>query len=204
MAFEIRRPWPQRQLHSMTDARWSIGRSAFWTLAGRCYYFPSMITVWHREPGGRDSGEVCRHHSRYRDAKGDWQWKFHHAWRFHIHHWKIQVSPLQELRRRLLTRCTWCGGPSRKGDSVNVSHQWGGRRARWWQGERGLYHWDCSSIAGAHHACVCEHPITEFDGWGPCIRCGKYRGHGHTEENLTRMRMLAAIPAGERRLREES
>ncbi|MEU3254990.1 hypothetical protein, partial [Streptomyces sp. NPDC006997] len=31
------------------------------------------------------------------------------------------------------------GGRDRKGDAVNISHQWGGPRGRWWQGEQGLF-----------------------------------------------------------------
>lgn len=197
VAFEIRRPWPSRTKSPYPD-RWGI-KWPYLHLAGRGYRFPCMITVWHREPDGRDSGEVCKQHRRVRDKDGDWQWKFHHGWRFHVHHWHIQVSPLQDLRRRLLTRCTWCGGRSRKGDSVNVSHQWDGPRGRWWQGECGLYHGDCSSIASAHAACLCEDPITENGRYGSCARCGKFRAFGRTEEHLARMRELAAIPAGLRR-----
>lgn len=180
VAFEIRRPWPTRRDRS----GWR--------------HWPSIVTVWHREPGGHDALTICRK----RTQRADGTWRLSSGWRWHIHHWKIQVPALQELRRRLLTRCTWCGGPSRKGDAVNVSHQWGGKRGPWWRGARGLYHWDCSSIAGAHRACVCEHPITEYDGWGPCICCGKYRGHGRTDEQLARMRVLAAIPRGGRERRE--
>ncbi|MGI8333463.1 hypothetical protein ACRYCC_26220 [Actinomadura scrupuli] len=200
VAFEIRRPWPQRSRdRDGRPERWRIGKSAFWTLAGRSFYFPSLITVWHREPGGRDSGEVCKHHSRYQDADGKWQWKFHHGWRFHVHHWKIQISPLQRLRRRLLTRCAWCGGRSTKGDAVNVSHQWDGPRGRWWQGEPGLYHHDCSAIDSAHSTCVCEHPVLEHDSYGRCARCEGYRPHGMTSEHLARARELKAIPAGARK-----
>jgi hypothetical protein len=181
VAFEIRRPWPTKR------------DSTGWR------HWPSLITVWHREPGGHDSGDVCKHYIRVQDPiTGEWRFKFRHGWRFHIHHWKIQVPALQELRRRLLTRCTWCGGRSRKGDAVNVSHSWDGPRSRWWQGERGLYHGDCSGIASAHAACVCEAPITDGEGYGSCARCGKYRAFGRTEENLIRMRELAAIPRGQR------
>jgi len=98
----------------------------FWTVAGHGLYWPSLITVWHREPGGNDSGEVC--------SRSSWIW--------HVHHWKIQVHPLQDLRRRLLTRCEECG---RKG-RPNVSHQWDREPGHWWRGERGLYHRECSSL----------------------------------------------------------
>ncbi len=109
VAFEIRRPWPKR------------------TPRRRYYYWPSLITIWHAEPGGRDAFEVCKRSSH---------------WRWHLHHWKIQIRPLQNLRRRLLTSCAECG---RKG-SPNISHQWDRERSPWWRGERGLYHRECSSL----------------------------------------------------------
>lgn len=199
VAFEIPRPWPGRaQWIDRHPSRWSIkGRS--WKLAGRGFLFPSLVTVWHREPGGRDSGEVCKHHHRYQDATGEWQFKLHRAWRFHVHHWRIQIPAIQELRRRLLTRCEWCGGRSRKRDSVNHSFQWDGPRRRWWRGEKGLYHGDCASISSAHGTCICERPVLEHDTYGHCARCDRHRSFGMTEENLIRMRELSAIPVGARR-----
>jgi hypothetical protein len=167
---------------------------AFWVIAGRGYYWPLIITIWHREPGGRDGLTVCGR----RVQRPDGTWHFSRAWRFHVHHWRLQIHPLQHLRRRLLTRCTWCGGRDRTGDPVNVSQQWHSKRGHWWQGERGLFHSDCSSIHGAHQACVCDQPILDGDGYGHCARCSRYRAYGTTPERLTRLRELAAIPAGER------
>lgn len=189
VAFEIRRPWSKRSRPRYIDG----------TPAPTHRYWPSLVTVWHREPGGHDSGEVCRHYHRYQDAEGKWQYKFHHAWRFHVHHWRIQVHGLQALRRRLLTRCAWCGGRSVKGDAVNVSHQWDGPPGRWWEGEPGLFHMDCSAIARAHATCVCESPVLEYDTYGRCARCGRSRSFGMTEENLVRARELSAIPTGARK-----
>ena len=152
VAFDIRRPWPQRD-HSH-DAkpggprwkaryRWATwarpwrGWRCFWTIAGRGLYWPSFITIWHCEPNGADALTVCRHRSQRTNG----EWAYTRGWKWHVHHWKIQVQPLQRLRRALLTRCEECG---RKG-SPNVSH--GGRaRKRWWRGERGLYHFECSGL----------------------------------------------------------
>lgn len=159
VAFEIKRPWPR-------------------SIRGPRRYWPALVVVWHREPGGRDAGTVCT----YRRM----------AW--HVHHWKLQVPPLQKLRRRLLTRCTWCGGRDRKGDAVNVSRQWGGPRAPWWRGEQGLYHSDCSAVSSAHGACICEDPVLEHDTYGRCARCDRYRNHGRTPEQTERLRQLAQIP----------
>lgn len=196
VAFEIRRPWPRREKHAATGRRWDIAWGPFWTLAGRRYYWPTLITVWHREPGGHDSGEVCTHHSRVQKPDGTWCYRFHRAWRFHVHHWKVQIRPLQDLRRWALTRCAWCGGPSRKRDRVNISHQWDGPRGRWWQGEPGLFHRDCSSVEGAHRKCLCEHPLLSSEGFGQCAFCGRFRAWGSVPDDADRM--LAALPKGSR------
>jgi hypothetical protein len=189
VAFEIRRPWPRISRPRTTDGR---------TLPAHLYW-PRLVVVWHREPGGNDAGEVCKRHTRYQDADGNWQFKFHRAWRFHLNHWKVQIPPLQELRRRVLTRCAWCGGRHHKGDPVNVSHSWDGPRGRWWRGEPGLYHHDCSAIAGAHTTCPCVDPITEHEGYGRCVHCNRYRAYGMTPERMAIVRDLQAIPSGARR-----
>lgn len=180
VAFEIPRPWP----------------SYFHIKAGRRRYWPAMVTVWHREPGGHDSGEVCKHYRREQRPDGTWKATTLRSWKWHVHHWRIQVPALQELRRRLLTRCAWCGGRSRKGDAVNVSHSWDGPRSRWWQGERGLYHRDCSAVTGAHAGCLCADPVTDHEGYGRCARCGRYRAWG--KEPGEAERLLASIPKGQR------
>jgi hypothetical protein len=195
VAFEIRRPWPKRSRSYDGKRDWHSWSSPFWVIGGKGFYFPSLITVWHREPGGHDSDEVCRHYVKRVGTDGKYHLTMLNGWRFHVHHWKIQVSPLQELRRRLLTRCAWCGGRSRKRDSVNHSLSWDGPRGgRWWQGEPGLYHGDCASIYGAHAACLCESPVLDHGGYGRCARCSGFRRFGATAAELDRQRLLAAIP----------
>jgi hypothetical protein len=229
VAFEIRRPWPRRdRSHDARPGQrrwevryhhdcsrygcaekhagqsffpwWSPGSySPFWVLAGRGWYWPDMITVWHVEPGGHDSGEVCRHYVRTRQPDGTYQTRWLRGWRWHIHHWRIKVGPLQTLRRTLLTRCEWCGGSSRKGDRVNVSHQWDGKRGPWWRGERGLYHLDCSSVEHAHRSCTCDTPLVERGGqFGKCQRCGRHAAGKPDPSVLQRRRLLATVPRGVR------
>jgi hypothetical protein len=202
VAFEIRRPWPKRARYrdakpvpegKRPKPRWSWSLP-FFTFAGFGWYFPSLITIWHREPGGHDSGEVCKHHHRAQDANGDWQWVFHRAWRFHVHHWKIQVHPLQHLRRWLLTRCEWCGGPSRKGDAVNVSHQRDGERGPWWRGARGLFHHDCSTVQRAHNRCVCDLAELSQSDYGKCGRCGLFRAYNQPAYPDEATRLLKSLP----------
>jgi hypothetical protein len=154
-----------------------------WPPRRRGRYRSPLVTVWHREPRGHDAFTVCRYDG----------W-----WKLHFWHWKLQIHALQESRRWLLTRCAWCGGPSRKGDPVNCARSWDGPRGRWWQGDPGLYHQDCSAIAAAHAACTCTDPVLDEGTYGLCARCGKRRAYGRTPGWVAHDRELAAIPAGRR------
>lgn len=227
VAFDIIRPWPRRDHMRLRPGgrRWEIRHhhehhqpycgendctgnpfpwwklrsySRFWMLAGRRFYWPALVTVWHREPHGRDSGEVCQHLRRWQDADGKWHSKVLNGWRFHVWHWRIQFPPLQALRRSLLTRCTWCGQRSRKGDWVNISHSWDGPRGHWWRGEPGLFHQDCSAIEHAHRMCLCPEPkfARPDSGYGDCLRCGRFRAWRSEPDEADRL--LAAIPLGGR------
>jgi hypothetical protein len=198
VAFEIRRPWPKRQTYCPpSDGRFAW-MPPFFTVFGRRYWFPPVVTIWHREPGGHDSGEICKHYRRTRQPDGTWRTKILHGWRFHLNHWRVQIGPLQALRRRLLTRCAWCGGREHRHDAINISHSWDGPRGRWWRGEPGVYHHDCSLIANAHHWCVCENPVLEHDTYGRCARCDRSRRFGATAGQVERMRLAATVPAGAR------
>jgi hypothetical protein len=136
-ALEIRRPWPRRDTYGTKTAarhgvRWQARRHHPLVLAGRAFTWPPLATVWHRDPTGVDS-TTCPIYPG-------------HAWRFHIHHWRLQVHPLQRLRRQLLTRCEVCGGRSTKGNPVNLS-TWNRKRGPWWRGEQGLAHMACKGVA---------------------------------------------------------
>lgn len=203
VAFEIPRPWPRHQrlssLRKRSGGRWSF-RGSFWTVAGLHLYWPPLITIWHVEPGGRDSGEVCKHYRRERTAGGTWETTILRGWRFHVQHWRVQVHPLQALRHWALTRCAWCHGPSRKGNPVNVSHQWDAPTGRWWRGEPGLYHRHCSSVANAHSVCLCaESLLNDGASYGQCLRCGRFHRHGgwSEKERTARRLLVAGCPAGQ-------
>jgi hypothetical protein len=195
VAFEIRRPWPQRsRMYRKSSTRWKAGASPFWVLAGREYYWPGLITVWHVDPSGYDAFQDCPRTSK-------WQW--------HVNHWKLQIHPLQHFRRWALTRCEWCSGRSRKGDLVNHSQQWHNEKSPWWKGERGLFHEDCSSISSAHRQCVCDTDKggpwdSELSGYayGNCASCGKFRGWQSEDRRDNPRdeahRILQSIPVGER------
>lgn len=156
VAFAIRRPWPKRSRPDPKpgQARWEWRRhgpwwtpsswSPFLTAFGRRWYFPGVVTVWHVEPNGHDSGDICKHRDRWQDDDGKWHSKTRHGWKWHVHHWRIQVSPLQRIRKRLFDRCAECG---RKG-SPNISHQWDGPGVGWrkWRSRQGIYHQECSAL----------------------------------------------------------
>lgn len=68
-------------------------------------------------------------------------WWKHPRW--HVHHWQLQIHPLQHLRRWLFSRCERCGQRFPWGYapvSRNYVHR------HWWQGESGLYHHDCENL----------------------------------------------------------
>jgi hypothetical protein len=179
VAFEIRRPWPRRS-----------------SFGAHRRYWPPVVTVWHREPRGHDSGEVCKQYRKWRDEAGGWHMDVLHGWKFHAHHWEIQVHPAQVLRRRLLTRCCWCGGRDRKRDPVNCSHQWDGPRGRWWRGEPGLYHSDCSSVERSWRKCFCAEPGLDHGDYGQCAFCGGFRSWRDEPDEADRL--LASLPKGSR------
>ena len=112
-AFTIRRPWPMR--------RHNPARSWWW---------PPLITIWHREPGGHNAGTICT----LRDNR----------WRAHVHHWHLQVHPTQQLKRWLWSRCAWCGGRFRWG-AAPASLDRDGPGPRWFRGEPRVLHGECDT-----------------------------------------------------------
>lgn len=107
-------------------------------IAGRIPKLWHLATVWHVEPDGHDSGDVCGRHPRGRALIG-WTWR-------HRHHLKVTIRPYQALNRWLFQRCEHCGGKSRRGHPVNVSRQWDGTPQRWGKSRPGLYHGPCSGL----------------------------------------------------------
>lgn len=148
-------------------------RPAGWTLAlgGRVYKLGRIATIWHVEPGGRDMGEVCRHYVRKNDPQPPaWRvrlspflkahphretpadpaagraWIADRAWKWHVHHWHIQIHLNQRLKRFLLERCEECGRRY-PWSYAPISHQWDGPRTTWRGGVvHRAYHHECSSL----------------------------------------------------------
>lgn len=99
-----------------------------------------------------------------------------------VHHWRLQFPPLQRLRRRLLTRCAWCGGRSRRGDPVDT-RLGDCTAAPWWRGETGLHHVDCASVRLAKSTCCCPVAVT-VPGSSTCVICGSPYNQFRTGDQL--------------------
>lgn len=69
-------------------------------------------------------------------------WYAHPRW--HLWHWKLQCHPWQTLRRFVLTRCCKCGKRFPWNYSP-VSSSWDTPKLKFLQGEKHLYHSDCSN-----------------------------------------------------------
>lgn len=152
VAFDIPRPWPQRDsLLRRTDMlrwefrfahvpKWQLWRGwrKFWIVAGRRIYWPPLITVWHVEPHGHDALTVC---GRGKDGKR----ATNSRWIWHVHHWSIQIHPLQKLHRWLFERCEECGRRYPWGYAP-VTHQWNQPRGPWFRVTRRAYHHQCSDL----------------------------------------------------------
>jgi hypothetical protein len=177
---------------------WKPGSySRFWRMAGRDFYWPPLVTVWHREPGGYDALSVCRDRVHRRHGKRAGEWKLTRGWHWHVWHWRFQVHPYHAARRRLLTRCEWCGGRSVKGDPVNVGNSWHLPKRPWWQGEADLFHNDCHNVHRAAGLCLCTIPgELSHPDYGTCSACGLFRPYGYQPNEPDRL--LAALGRGER------
>lgn len=109
-------------------------------LNGKAYDLYRFGTIWHVEPDGKDSGTVCKH---WRKVNGESV--VDRSWRWHVHHWHIQVGFLGRLKRSLFERCTLCGRRYPWGYAP-VSHGWNEPGGTWFKVSRRAYHHECSSL----------------------------------------------------------
>lgn len=121
--------------------RWWKPRGWQFAAGGRVFGLYNFGTIWHVEPGGRDSGEVCKHHRQKADGTRSWNSR----WKWHVWHWRIQIAPVDNIRRYLLRRCGECGRrfPYKY---APISHQWDSPKLHWWSIDRHAYHHECSSL----------------------------------------------------------
>lgn len=67
-------------------------------------------------------------------------WWRHPRW--HFWHWEFQVHPIQHFKRWAFSRCHYCGGRFRWGESP-LSLVWHGTGPRWFRSEEKVLHLDC-------------------------------------------------------------
>jgi len=162
VAFEIRRPWPERRI---------------W--ANKKWYWPNWITIWHVDPETDGSDDSCDWFgARLTKQNGWWpgivdelkmlspeaqeavkfvwwQWrdKLGRPWwrhpKWHVHHWIIQIHPLQQAKRWLFSRCTVCGKRFSWHESSGcvVSCDWGGSGPAFFKNAENIMHFACASGA---------------------------------------------------------
>lgn len=70
-------------------------------------------------------------------------WYKHPRW--HFWHWRLQIHPWQKLRRWMFSRCAGCGKRFSYG-YCPTSHGWDSKPPRWFRGEEGVYHSECSGM----------------------------------------------------------
>lgn len=127
--FDVSRRTNAENLGELTYRWWRL-KGYTLRLAGRAYQLGRIATIWHVEPNEHDAFEVCGRDSH---------------WRWHVHHWRIQVHLEQCVRRFLLERCELCGRRYPWGYAP-VAHSWDSPRTRWRDGVvRSAYHHECST-----------------------------------------------------------
>lgn len=198
---DIPAPWPHRYLrHDIGRGGWPrwgavrerrtnpehLGQPTYpwWRPKGYRFFAAgwqwkadTLLTVWHHEPGGADSGTVCA----YRDH-----------WR-HPQHWHLTCPAGRAIRRRLLTRCAWCHGKHRRANPVNCSGSWDRDDGPWWRGERSLYHSTCLAADRAWRSCICTQPMLDSGDHGRCYHCGGFREWGRTTGGTAALRVWRTI-----------
>jgi hypothetical protein len=70
---------------------------------------------------------------------------------FHVHHWELQIHPLQAFKRWAFTRCCKCGRRFRWGESGVGG--WAEDPCRWFRGEKNLTCSDCERLRVAENSC---------------------------------------------------
>ncbi|MEU5156780.1 hypothetical protein [Glycomyces sp. NPDC021274] len=152
----IRRPWPKVEARN--------GR--------RHLYWPSIVDVWHVEPGDKDSNPPC--HSKW--------------WQLHFWHWDVKVAIVQRLKRFLFERCTECGRRYPWGYAP-VSREWDEPGGRWFRVRPHAYHWECCHLVQLRHQQKQDEQIirhlhegtTPLMEWALSYRLNKILESGHAE-----------------------
>lgn len=135
VVFTIAVPLPKRaKRREGTGPRWTLGRrrytnaehlglviDAWWQpraweprIAGRALEWAKLCTVWHGEPGGRDSGSVCKGMGGSGLTWANVVWAWHHR-----RHLEVHFDFARRVKRWRRDRCAGCGKRFRWHDSRN-------------------------------------------------------------------------------------
>lgn len=153
VVFDLHAPVPMPTWTPKGSPRWGVRRRRFtgpaadgggspidpwwrpraWQLSlrGKRIGWWHVATVWHVEPGGADSGRVCKGMGSSELTAHNVAW----AWR-HRSHLKVNVEPWLRLYRWRTLRCAGCGLPFR----------WKGDARFGYQSSDDVYHDPCMSL----------------------------------------------------------
>lgn len=81
--------------------------------------------------------------------------------RYHVWHWRIQIHPIQKLKRYLFTRCGYCGKGFKYGESGFGT--WNGEGPMWFKSEK-MWHDKCNSKVNDKRSERNSHVYTERSG----------------------------------------
>lgn len=132
MVFSINRPFPKTYKRYGKARNTVVGFRQFWYIGSREFYFPSVITVWHNEPNGMDSGTVCRGMGGTELTWHNIQWAISHR-----KHLEIHIEPIRSLNRWINDRCSECGNRFRRNEA---------RFGYGWSDTREVFHNKCMSL----------------------------------------------------------
>lgn len=143
------RQWPSRQRWGIKRMRRSneenLGEPVYpwwrpkgWevSVAGTRIGLYRLATIWHNEPRGADALSICKH-------GGGWRW--------HVHHWSVQVHPWQAIRRWVFDRCRVCHRGFPYG-YCPTTFSWDPPKRPWWAFWRSathIMHSECASLVTA-------------------------------------------------------
>lgn len=127
---------------ALCDLEGVIGNAPFY---GSEHYF---VEYGNPATGERTvHGRLGKNFENLQEAVRLWQQRDRRWWqhpRYHFWHWRIQIRPLGNLKRRLFSRCQVCRGRFAWGEVV-IGTSWHGTGPRWFRGEEHVSHQACSS-----------------------------------------------------------
>jgi hypothetical protein len=123
-------------MHDPMTVAFDLYFPKFWTKKRnkRWHDWVFVMTIWHVDPETDGTDDSCRWFKEGRP------WYKHPRW--HIHHWKIQIHFIQNLKRWAWSRCAKCGGRFKWGYAP-ISTHWYSKGPQWFHGEDHIYHHDC-------------------------------------------------------------